>query len=83
MLKTFEGIYRNGIIELSEKPDANHEGMEVIVTFLDKRNKTSQLQSLDKKKAAELRARLSRFIEDWDNPEMDIYNNYDDRKPNV
>lgn len=35
MLKTIEGIYRNGNIELSEKPDDAHDGPPVIITFLD------------------------------------------------
>ncbi|MBC8181081.1 hypothetical protein H8E88_08155 [candidate division KSB1 bacterium] len=32
-----------------------------------------QTRGIDKKQAAELRARLATFAEDWDSPEMDIY----------
>ena len=32
---------------------------------------------IDGAQAAELRARLVTFAEDWESPEMDIYDNYD------
>jgi hypothetical protein len=35
MLKTIEGIYQNGQIELSETPDAESVASKVLVTFLD------------------------------------------------
>ncbi|MDE0401751.1 MAG: hypothetical protein OYL97_10785 [Candidatus Poribacteria bacterium] len=35
---------------------------------------------ISKAQAAELRARLACFAEDWESPEMDIYDNYDEEK---
>lgn len=35
MLKTVEGIYRNGQIELSELPQGVSDSAQVLVTFLD------------------------------------------------
>lgn len=35
MLKTVEGIYRNGQIELSELPQGVSNSAQVLVTFLD------------------------------------------------
>jgi hypothetical protein len=32
---------------------------------------------IDEAQAAELRARLATFAEDWESPEMDMYDNYD------
>lgn len=34
MLKTVEGTYRQGKVELQEQPDAAAEGAKVLVTFL-------------------------------------------------
>lgn len=81
MLQAIEGIYRNGKIELLEKPTAS-EGMRVIVTFLDSPTEpvmTSDLsvnledRGIGTEQAADLRARLQAFAEDWDRPEMDVY----------
>lgn len=81
MLQAIEGIYRNGKIELLEKPIAS-EGMRVIVTFLDSPTEpvmTSDLsvnledRGIGTEQAADLRARLQAFAEDWDRPEMDVY----------
>jgi hypothetical protein len=35
MLKTIEGIYRNGQIELSESPQGISDPAQVLVTFID------------------------------------------------
>jgi len=32
------------------------------------------------KQSAEMRARLASFAEDWENLEMDVYDNYDEEK---
>ena len=36
-----------------------------------------QVRGIDEAQAAELRARLSAFAEEWDSPEMDLYDDYD------
>ncbi|MFH7244682.1 MAG: hypothetical protein ACHWZW_17745 [Spirulina sp.] len=81
MLQAIEGIYRNGKIELLEEPTAS-EGMRVIVTFLNSPAEpvvASDLsvnledRGIDVEQAADLRARLRTFAEDWDSSEMDSY----------
>ena len=37
-------------------------------------------RGIDEAQAAEMRARLASFAEDWESPEMDIYDNYDEEK---
>ena len=81
MLQAIEGIYRNGKIELLEQPVAS-EGMRIIVTFLDgiaepvmTSNSLVDLaeRGIGMEQAADLRSRLKTFAEDWDSPEMDVY----------
>jgi hypothetical protein len=83
MLTTLEGIYRGGKIELPEMPRDVREGTPVIVTFLTPSLIDLRARGIEEAQAAELRARLSTFAEDWDSPEMSIYDNYDAIKPNV
>ncbi|MDA0747427.1 MAG: hypothetical protein O2954_12980 [bacterium] len=79
MLKTIEGIYREGKIELTEMPVGMPDPARVIVTFLDSGYIDLQSRGIDEKQAADLRARLGTF-EDWETPEMDLYNDYDSAK---
>jgi hypothetical protein len=72
MLKSFEGIYRKGRIELLEPPPADVEG-KVIVTFLEAPALDLAKRGIDEHQAADLRHRLKAFAEDWDRPEMDVY----------
>ena len=72
MLNSIEGYYREGKIELSETPPANREG-KVIVTFLNDGAINLAERGIDEHQAAELRQRLKPFAEDWDRPEMDVY----------
>lgn len=37
-------------------------------------------RGIDEAQAAEMRARLASFAEDWESPEMDAYDNYDEEK---
>ncbi|MCH7990590.1 MAG: hypothetical protein IID46_15730 [Planctomycetes bacterium] len=73
MLKSVEGIYRDGKVELLEPAPFDGEG-RVIVTFLPT-NGTTDLASrgIDQEQAEDLRRRLKAFAEDWDRPEMDVY----------
>ena len=80
MLKTIEGIYRDGKIELAEVPGDVRNETHVIVTFLEPRLVDLRARGIDEAHAAELRARLATFVEDWDSPEMDVYNDYDAAK---
>ena len=82
MLISVEGIYRNGSIELIEKPDNVPEGTCVIVTFVRSSEIDLASQGIDRKQAEVLRASLETFSDDWDSPEMTIYDNYDAAKAN-
>lgn len=80
MSKTIEGIFRDGKIELTEMPSDVCEGTRVVVTFLSPGSIDLRERGIDEAQAANLRARLSCFIEDWEHPEMDVYDNYDEEK---
>lgn len=72
MSKTIDGIYRDGKVELAEVP-TDIEEARVVVTFLDDGVVDLREREIDEKQAAELRARLSAFAEDWERPEMEAY----------
>ncbi|PKO22266.1 MAG: hypothetical protein CVU38_10340 [Chloroflexi bacterium HGW-Chloroflexi-1] len=80
MLTTIQGVYRSGRIELAEAPGNVHEATPVIVTFLVPASMNLRARGIDETQAADLRARLATFAEDWDSPEMDIYDDYDTAK---
>ena len=73
MLKSVEGLYQNGRIELTELPDDVVE-TRVIVTFLPPvQERRLSAYGIDEAQAADLRARLHTFEEDWNRPDMDDY----------
>jgi hypothetical protein len=73
MLQTVEGVYHEGKIDLLE-PAPNVSHSRVIVTFLLSEGPVDlQARGIDEAQAADLRARLRTFEEDWNRPEMDIY----------
>lgn len=81
MLQTVEGIYREGTIELLEKPETISQA-RVIVTFLNENNgentnKTGSVnlaeRGINAEEAAAQRAAFASFAEDWERPEMDVY----------
>lgn len=82
MLISVEGIYRNGQIELIENPDNMPEGTCVIVTFVKSSEIDLVSQGIDRAQAEILRASLATFSDDWDSPEMTIYDSYDAAKAN-
>ena len=87
MLATVEGVYRNGKVELIEVPENIRSGVSaeirVIVTFLTSSYVDLQARGISEAQAAELRARLIPFAEDWEQPEMDLYDNYESNQPHV
>ena len=83
MLTTIEGVYRGGKIELAEMPPDVREGTPVIVMFLPSSSIDLQAHGIDEAQAADLRSRLATFAEDWESPEMSIYDNYDAAKANL
>jgi hypothetical protein len=83
MIKSVEGIYRNGKIELAEVPGDVRDESRVIVTFLDPVRIDLRTRGIDDAQAADLRERLRSFAEDWNSPDMDIYNDYDATKASI
>jgi len=73
MLKSAEGVVRNGKVELLE-PVPDQDGARVVVTFLPAPGPVDlRDRGIDETQAADLRGRLRPFAEDWDRPEMDVY----------
>ncbi len=72
-----QGIYRHGKIELIEPPQDVREETYVIVTFLERGLIDLREHGIDAQQAAELRGTFAAFVEDWDSPEMSIYDDYD------
>jgi hypothetical protein len=70
MLKSVEGIYHDGKVELLETPTGVSQA-RVIVTFLPGRD--LRACGINETAAADLRWRLQAFAEDWDSPAMDVY----------
>lgn len=83
MLNSIEGIYRNGKVELLELPVNVCDDTRVIITFLKSGPIDLRKRGVDESHAADLRARLSTFAEDWSSPEMDIYDDYDSFKSRI
>ena len=77
-----QGVYRHGKIELIEQPTNVRDETYVIVTFLERDWIDLRERGIDEEQAAELRSAMTAFAEDWDSPEMSIYDNYDAVKAN-
>jgi hypothetical protein len=69
---TIEGTYKNGQVVLEETPTDVIEA-KVLVTFLDTKEINLAERGISQERAAELRAMFSTIAEDWNRPEMDIY----------
>lgn len=81
MLSSIEGIYRHGMIELLETHAEINDDTYVIVTFLQSGPVNNlKARGLDARHAADLRHRLAAFAEEWESPEMAIYDDYDSAK---
>ncbi len=73
MVKSVEGICRNGKVDLVE-PLVEAEGSRVIVTWVGAPHSVDlHERGIDESQAADLRRRLATFAEDWDRPEMTAY----------
>lgn len=72
---TVEGVYRDGKVELFGTVDAERQG-RVLVTFLEDSGVDLSALGIDESEAAELRSKFASF-DDWNDPVMDVYNNYD------
>jgi hypothetical protein len=72
MLISIEGIFRNGNVEFLEPPPQTNE-TRVLVTFLTSGPVQLSEKNISESQAADLRGRLRSFAEDWDRPDMDVY----------
>jgi len=83
MLKSVEGVYRDGKIELTEFPSDVRNETRVIVTFLEMGHIDLRARGINEAQAAELRAQLGTFAEEWNSPDMALYDNYDTAKTDL
>ena len=83
MHTSIQGVYRGGKIILVTAPSNVCEETPVIVTFLEPNTIDLQARGIDDAQAADLRVRLATFAEDWDSPEMSVYDNYDITKASL
>jgi hypothetical protein len=79
MSTSINGTYRDGKVELNEPPNNVEDNTPVIVTFPDPNGIDLRAQGIDEAEAADLQAALITF-EDWNLPEMTIYDDYDAAK---
>jgi len=82
MMTSIQGVFREGKIELAERLANVSDGTPVIVTFLSNGATDLAAHGISPAQAAELRARLASFAEDWESPEMSAYDNYHAAKSN-
>jgi len=75
---TVEGIYIDGKIELLETV-TDVKRAKVLVTFIENSDINLRSLGIDEKQAGELREKFAAF-EDWNDPALDIYNDYDNAK---
>ncbi len=75
---TVEGIYIDGKIELLEAV-SDIKQAKVLVTFIENNDINLRSLGIDEKQAGELREKFAAF-EDWNDPALDIYNDYDNAK---
>lgn len=74
MVRSVEGVYRDGKVELLEPPPEGAAG-RVIVTFLPSDGPINLADyGINPEQAADMRQRLKTFQSDWDDPAMDVYN---------
>ena len=83
MLVAVQGVYRKGRVEITPAPGNIADDTPVIVTFLVPDRIDLRTRDIDETQARDLRDRLRTFIEDWDSPEMSIYDSYDTAKAGI
>lgn len=79
-MKSVEGRYHDGRIKLFELPGDVREEMRVIVTFVELGGVDLRRRGIGEADAETLRDTLAVFIEEWESPEMEDYDNYDAAK---
>jgi hypothetical protein len=76
MLTTLQGVYRNGEIVLPNNTIDIPDNTPVIVTFLGVDGIDLRAHGITEDQAKTLRVQLAAFAEEWDSPEMSIYDTY-------
>jgi len=75
---TVEGVYKDGKVELLEAVSIEQQS-RVLVTFFENSDIPLSALGIDEDEAAELRHKMDTF-EDWNEPAMDMYNDYDNAR---
>ncbi len=75
---TVEGIYKDGKIELLETVSKVKQS-KVLITFLESSDIDLRTLGISQEEASELREKFATF-EDWNDPALDAYNDYDNAK---
>jgi hypothetical protein len=79
MLKSVEGVFRDGKVELKEIPPDIAQA-RVLVTFLPAEGPIDlRAFGISEGRAAQMRWGWGAAVEDWDDPAMDVYNDYETR----
>ena len=80
MHMSLEGVFRSGRVELTEPVSGIEDETRVIVTFLSPNYIELRGCGIPEEQAARIREQLASFAEEWESPEMDIYDDYDNLK---
>jgi hypothetical protein len=83
MLTTVEGVYRDGQIELKSLPRGVVNEAKVIVIFVSPDVVNLAAAGIERFQSKFLHNSLATFADDWNNPEMSIYDNYDAAKSQI
>jgi hypothetical protein len=75
MMQSVAGVYRDGKVELLEKPPVVGEA-RVIVTFLPAGPARPQPPAFTPDELAELRGKFAAWEADWNAPGMEAYDDY-------
>ena len=82
---TYQGTVKHGVVKLppeADLPDGTKVRIEP-VNSEDSGGAEQRLRSLNPAQLTVLRARLASFAEEWESPEMDMYDDYDAAKANL
>ncbi len=75
-MKSVEGTFRDGKVELSELPDDVREDAPVIVTFVESDSVNLEHHGISEAQAEKLRDTLAVSAEEWESLEMGAYDDY-------
>ena len=74
MITSVEAVYRDGKLELLEPAPDRAETSRIVVTFLPPPSVDERVaHGYTREEAAAIRARAGAIAEDWDHPDMDVY----------